>query len=66
MKTLTLEKVRARLRARVNGAQGVWARANGIAPAYVSDVLNGRREPGKRMLEALGLKRLFLYAEDDS
>jgi len=38
-----------------------WARATGISSVYVDDVLNGRREPGKAILDALGLVRVVTY-----
>jgi hypothetical protein len=31
------------------------------APAYVNDVLNERREPGDKILEALGIERIVTY-----
>lgn len=42
-------------------SQAQWAREHGISPGYVNDVLNGRREPGKAILEALGLERVVSY-----
>lgn len=36
---------------------GYWAKSNGISPQYVSDVLSGRREPGPKLLNSLGLER---------
>lgn len=44
------------------GSQVAWAIANGVSTAYVSDVLSGRREPGTKMLAALGLARSVCYA----
>lgn len=41
--------------------QTAWAKANGVSPAYVSDILAGRREPGKLVLDALGLERVVTY-----
>lgn len=45
-------------------AKGVakdWAEKNGLSPAYVSDFLNGKREPGKAMCKALGVRRVTTY-----
>lgn len=42
-------------------SQAAWAKKHGLSPAYVSDVINGRREPGKAILEALGLERVVSY-----
>lgn len=49
------------LKQRVGNSQVAWAKANGVSPAYVSDVLAGRREPGKLVLDALGLERVVTY-----
>ena len=43
------------------GGQAAWAEAAGVSPAYVSDVLNKRREPGKSILDPLGLERHVAY-----
>lgn len=39
----------------------VTARALGISPTYLSDVMCGRRKPGPKILKALGLKRIVTY-----
>jgi hypothetical protein len=43
------------------GSQAAWARKNHVSPAYLSDVLTGRREPGGKLLGALGLERFVSY-----
>ena len=43
------------------GSQAAWARKNHVSPAYLSDVLAGRREPGGKLLDALGLERFVSY-----
>lgn len=43
------------------GGRAAWARAHELSPAYVSDVLRGRREPGPGILRALRLKRVVSY-----
>lgn len=58
---LTSEAVRDLLRGAVGENQKAWADANRIAPAYVSDVLNRRREPGPAILRALGLTKTVAY-----
>jgi hypothetical protein len=40
-----------------SGSQRAWATANRITQQHVSDVLNRRREPGPKVLDALGLER---------
>ena len=44
-----------------HGQQGRWSLANGVEPSVLSDVLNGRRDPGKSILRALGYERVVLY-----
>ena len=53
-------KVRELVRKAADGAGGVRALAKlwGISPAMVSDVLNGRRGPGPKVLSHFGLKRV--------
>ena len=43
------------------GTQQAWAKAHRISPQYVTDVLKERREPGGKMLAALGLRRVVAY-----
>ncbi len=38
-----------------------WATKHHLSPAYVSDFLNGRREPGKALLKALGFRKVVRY-----
>ena len=38
------------------------ARAWGVSPAYLSDVLNGRRAPGPAILKPLGYKKVVTVA----
>lgn len=45
------------------GSLGAWARVNGIAPAYVTDVLRGNRPPGPKITDALGVERVVSYEE---
>lgn len=33
----------------------------GVSPAYLNDVIQGRREPGRKILAALKLKREVRY-----
>jgi DNA-binding transcriptional regulator YdaS (Cro superfamily) len=48
---------------RAAGSQQAWAAANGVSSAYVSDVLNARREPGEAILRALGLRKIVRYVK---
>lgn len=48
------------------GNQAMWARANKVSPAYVSDVLQGRREPGESIYKALGYNQVVGYEKHDN
>ena len=48
------------------GSQKNWAKANGLSPAYVNDLLQGRREPTSAILEALGLEKIVYYRRLDA
>lgn len=41
--------------------QEQYAEARGISPSYLSDILNGRREPGEKLLSDMGMKRCVYY-----
>ncbi|WP_024351049.1 hypothetical protein [Aurantimonas coralicida] len=43
------------------GSQQSWAREHGVSPQYVGDVILGRRDPGDRILDGLGLRRVVTY-----
>lgn len=43
------------------GSQRSWCKTHGISPPYLSDVLNGRRDPGPKILDVLGLEPVTLY-----
>lgn len=60
---MTADNVRALLKRSCDaaGSQSAWAKANNATPAYVSDVLAGRREPGPAICEALGIERVVIY-----
>lgn len=44
-----------------NGVQAALARDCGISSAYLNDVLNNRRDPGQKLLNALGVERIVIY-----
>ena len=60
---MTLDEVLALLLAECEKVKtrAAWAKAHGVSPTYVSDVLMGRREPGQSILDALGLERIVTY-----
>jgi hypothetical protein len=43
------------------GTAAAWCKRNKIARGYVSDVLNGNQEPGKAILDALGIVAVTTY-----
>lgn len=63
IKSRTADDVRKLLRhkAKEAGSQIAFALAVDISPQFLSDVINGRREPSGRLLEVLGLRRIVRY-----
>jgi transcriptional regulator with XRE-family HTH domain len=41
------------------GTQAALAKELGITAAYLGDVLHGKREPGPKLLNALGFRRVI-------
>jgi hypothetical protein len=41
--------------------QAAWARAHKISAQYLNDVLHGRREPGPKILQAIGFEKVVTY-----
>lgn len=39
------------------GTQKVWAMENDVSETHVCDVIKGKRGPGRKILEALGLRK---------
>ena len=59
MENLTpLELLKTRLKGRT---QSALAKELGVSPAYLSDILRGKRDPGPQVLGALGLERVVTY-----
>lgn len=46
------------------GSQRAAAQQLGVSAQYLCDVLKGRRAPGSKILEPLGLKRVVGYASE--
>jgi hypothetical protein len=57
---MTADEVRVLLReaCRKAGSQSAWAEEHNVSGSYVSDLVHGRREPGDKVLAALGLERV--------
>lgn len=60
---LSADDVRQRLSTECEaaGSQAAWARAHKVSSPYVNDVINGRREPGRAILDALKIERVVAY-----
>jgi hypothetical protein len=43
------------------GGQKAWGEVHDISPSHICDVLNTRRDPGPKILQALGLERSVRY-----
>jgi len=43
------------------GSQKAFAEKHGLSPSYISDVLQGQREPGAKFLAAVGAERVVCY-----
>jgi hypothetical protein len=59
----SLDDVLDILRAQValSGSQEAFAQAAGVSQQYVGDVLRGKREPGQKILRAIGLRKVSGY-----
>lgn len=55
-----LEVTRLRALVTKHGNQVTTAKALGIAPSYLSDLLNGRRQCSDAILSKLGLQRVVV------
>lgn len=62
---MTADEVRERVReaCRQAGSARAWGRDNDISSPYINDVLLGRRDPGAKILDALGLTKTVDYVE---
>lgn len=49
-----------------NGYQCDFAASNNISAAYVNDVLFGRREPGQKILNIIGFKKVVMYEKKEN
>lgn len=43
------------------GSQRAWAAKHDVSPQYISDVLNGRKPPGPKILKPLGYRAITVY-----
>lgn len=64
---LTIEDVLELIRREVKacGTQQAFAVKVGITQGYVNDILRRKREPGPKVLEALGLEKVVVYKEKE-
>lgn len=65
-KRLTLQDVIELIRgeAEKTGSQKELAKKLGVSAQYISDILNGRREPGDAILKPLGLRKVTTYEQE--
>lgn len=49
----------------LSDSQDAYAKRLGISPQYLSNIVNGVRQPGKKLLSALGLEKVIAYAQKD-
>lgn len=65
VRQLGADEVRARLKAMAAqlGSQKALAARAEISDAYLSDVINGRRDPTDAVCRVVGLKRKVVYEE---
>lgn len=49
-----------------NGLQALFAESNDISPAYVNDVLRGRKDPGGKILAAIGFEKVTTYKQKNA
>lgn len=45
--------------------QAAFARTFNLSPAYVNDLVTGRRKPGKKILDALNLEKVVYYVHKE-
>lgn len=65
-KTLSREEVVKLMRKRQGKlTDAAFARELGISPPYLFDIYNGKRDPGDKLLEALGLQKETVYRRED-
>lgn len=65
-KRLTLQDVIELIRgeAEKTGSQKELAKKLDVSAQYISDILNGRREPGDAILKPLGLHKVVTYEQE--
>lgn len=57
-----IDKLRAIVTKRIAGrTQASYAAEKGYSAQYLGDFLNGRREPGEKILRGEGFERVVLY-----
>lgn len=57
---MDIDGVISRLKRQVERAGGgaAWCRDNDTSPGYLSEVINGTRVPGPKILDAIGVERV--------
>ena len=62
--TLTEDDVRhlLSLACKKLGSQKAFAQTHGLSSAYMSDIINGKRNPSKEICKILGITRSIVYS----
>lgn len=58
---MTEDEVRSLLKVKAVPTQAAFAKENNISAQYVNDVIQGHRDPGPVVLDALGLEKVVSY-----
>lgn len=63
---MTLQELLCRIDKEVYlyGSQAAAAKAWGVSPQYLSDILHGRREPGEGLLLRWGFRKVVTYERE--
>ena len=48
-----------------NGTQKQAAEVLEISTSYLNDILHGRREPGRKSVEAFGMRKVISYVQEE-
>lgn len=67
---MSKEKLIAYIKALIDenyaGSQVAFAKNSGMSASYISDILKGRRDPGQKFLDAIGMKKIILYRNEEN
>lgn len=58
-----IERLRAAVA--IHGTQQAVAQHFGMSAVYLSDIITGKKQPGKKVLDAIGVERVVTYREKE-